>query len=117
MNVATLSNQRLFAQKRRQLVFFKKTQTPRKKFITADIECCVVDVTTNSNKYVIAEHTSISRGYKWRSNGEEVPFNDNSESYFGLDCLKRFATEFLEIETKYKIKYNKKIVFYEGDKL
>ena len=60
-----------------------------KNYITADIECCVVAVTTNSNKYVKAEHKPISVGHIWQSN-----FKNN----FGLDCIKRFASDLLEIE-------------------
>ena len=34
-----------------------------KNIITADIECCIVEVATNDCKYVIAQHIPISVGY------------------------------------------------------
>ena len=77
-------------------------------FITADIECCVVDVTTKTHKYVIAEHVPISLGYIWHS---------NFKFYFGLDCIKRFARDLLEIETENSFKRNEKMVFDKEDKL
>ena len=60
-------------------------------FITADIECCVIDVTFNNCKYVIAEHIPISLGYIWQGNFKYC---------FALDCIKRFARVLLEIETE-----------------
>ena len=71
-----------------------------KNIITADIECCVTDVITNSNKYVIAEHIPISMGYIWHS---------NFKYYFGLDCIKRFASDLSEIETENNFKRNKQM--------
>ena len=47
-----------------------------KNVITADIECCIVEVATNDCKYVIAEHIPISVGYIWQR---------NFKYYFGLD--------------------------------
>ena len=46
-----------------------------KNIITADIECCITDVTTNDCKYVIAEHIPIALGYTWQG---------NFKHYFGL---------------------------------
>ena len=63
-----------------------------KNIITANIECCLIDVTTNNCKYVIAEHIPISVGYIWQG---------NFKYYFGLDCIKRFASALLEIEREY----------------
>ena len=37
----------------------------KKNFITADIECCIDEVSTNDLKYLIAEHIPISVGYTW----------------------------------------------------
>ena len=76
-------------------------------FITADIECCVVHVTTNSNIDVIAEHITISVVYIWQT---------NFKYYFGYDCIKRFANDLLEIEIENNFKRNKKMVF-NADKL
>ena len=50
-----------------------------KNIITANIECCIIDVTTKNCKYVIAEHMPNSVGYIWQGN-----FN----YYFGLKCIK-----------------------------
>ena len=79
-----------------------------KKVITADIECCFVEVSTNDCKYVIAEHNPIAVGYTWQG---------NSKHYFGLGCIKRFASDLLEIETENKFKHNEKMIFTEEDKL
>ena len=46
-----------------------------KNIITADIECCIVEVSTNDCKYVIAEHIPIAVGYTWLG---------NFKHYFGL---------------------------------
>ena len=62
-----------------------------KNTITADIECCVTNVSTSTSKYVIAEHIPLAVGYTWQG---------NSKHYFGLDCIKRFARDLLEIETE-----------------
>ena len=79
-----------------------------KNITTADIECCVVDVTTNNCKYVIAENIPKSMGYIWQG---------NFEYYFGLDCIKRVASDLLEKETENNIKRNEKMVFNKEDKL
>ena len=50
-----------------------------KKFVTADIECCIVEVATNDCKYVKAQHIPISIGYIWQG---------NFKYYFDLDCIK-----------------------------
>ena len=78
-----------------------------KNVITADIEGCVVSVTTNSNKYIIAEHILTSVVYIWQI---------NFKYYFGIDCIKRFANDLLEIEIENIFKRNEKMVFNE-DKL
>ena len=86
-----------------------------KNTITADIECCIVDprsgftdVSTNDLKYVIAEHIPIAVGYTWQG---------NFRHYFGLDCIKRFARDLLEIETENNFKHSEKMIFTEEDKL
>ena len=79
-----------------------------KNTITADIECCIVEVSTNDSKYVIAEHIPIAVGYTWQG---------NFKHYFGLDCIKRFARDLLEIETENNFKHNEKMIFTEEDKL
>ena len=79
-----------------------------KNTITADIECCIVEVSTNYCKYVIAEHIPIVVGYTWQG---------NFKHYFGLDCIKRFARDLLEIETENNFKHNEKMIFTEEDKL
>ena len=79
-----------------------------KNVITADIECCIVEVGTSDCKYVIAEHIPISVGYIWQC---------NFKYYFGLDCIKRFASDLLEIETENNFKRNKQMIFIEEDKL
>ena len=48
-----------------------------KNIKTADIECCIVNVSSNSCKYVKARHIPISVGYIWQR---------NFKHYFGLDC-------------------------------
>ena len=78
-----------------------------KNIITTDIECCIVEVATNGSKYVIAEHIPISVGYIWRC---------NLNYYFGLDCIKRFASDLLELETENNFKRNKQMIFNEEDK-
>ena len=70
-----------------------------KNIITADIECCVINITeqgetstkSHTNKYVIGEHIQISVGYMLKG---------NSKHYFGPDCIKRFASDLLTIETE-----------------
>ena len=41
----------------------------------------------------------------------------NFKYYFGLDCIKRFASELLEIETENNFRRNKQLIFNEEDKL
>ena len=79
-----------------------------KNIITADIECCIVELTTNECKYVIAEHIPIAVGYTWQG---------NFKHYFGLGCIKGFARDLLEIETENIFKHNEKTIFTEEDKL
>ena len=79
-----------------------------KNIVTADIECCVVDVSSNDCKYIIAEHISITVGYI---------LQNNFKYCFGLDCIKRFASDLLEIETETNFKHNDKMVFTKEDKL
>ena len=43
--------------------------------------------------------------------------NGNFKYYFGLDCLKRFATDTKDIETQHKFENNKQMIFTEEDKL
>ena len=76
--------------------------------MTADIECCVVNVSANDRKYVIAEHIPLSVGYIWHG---------KFKYYFGLDCIKRFASDLLEIETENNFKHNEKMVFSNEDKI
>ena len=47
-------------------------------------------------------------GYIWQG---------NFKNYFGLDCIKRFASDLLEIETENNFKRNKQMIFNEEDKL
>ena len=79
-----------------------------KNIINADIEFCIVEVSTNDLKYVIAEHIPIAVGYTWQG---------NFKHYFGLGCIKRFARDLLEIETENNFKHNEKMIFTEEDKL
>ena len=87
-----------------------------KKIITADIESCIVEVSTNgygeawleTHKYVIAEHIPIALGYTWQG---------YFKHYFSLGCIKRFARDLLEIETENNFKHNEKMIFTEEDKL
>ena len=79
-----------------------------KNIITADIECCIVEVSTNDCKYLIAEHVPIAVGYTWQG---------NFKHYFGLGCIKSFARDLLEIETENNFKRNKQMIFTEEDKL
>ena len=50
----------------------------------------------------------ISVGYIWQF---------NFKYYFGLDCIKRFVSDLLEIETENYFKRNKQLKFNEEDKL
>ena len=68
----------------------------------------IADVTTNNCKYVKAEQTPISKGYLWQG---------NFKYHFGLDCIKKFARDLLEIETENSFTRNEKIVFNKEDKL
>ena len=79
-----------------------------KNIITADIEYCIVEVTTNDCKCVKAEHIPIAVGYTWQG---------NFKHYFGLGCIKTFARDLLEIETENNFKHNEKMIFTEEDKL
>ena len=47
-------------------------------------------------------------GYIWQS---------NLKPYFGLDCIKRFASHLLEKETENKFKRNKQMIFNNENKL
>ena len=64
-------------------------------------------MSTINCKYVIAEHIQISVVYIWPVNFKYC---------FGLDCIKRFARDLLEIETENNIKRNEKMIFNK-DKL
>ena len=89
------------------------------------MECCVANITDHCSKKVIVKPTPISVGYMWQSTGEdvgegtsgdhsqidEVLFITNFKYYFGLDCIKRFARDILEIETENNSKYNIRMIF------
>ena len=108
INVATLSNQRLFVP-RKNITFINEHKRQNiKNIITADIECCIVEVASNDYKYVIAEHIPISISYIWQS---------NFKYYFDLDCIKIFARDLLEKETENYLKHNEKMIFTEEDEL
>ena len=92
--------------KKKKITFINEHKRQNIKNITADIEC-VTNVSTSTSKYVIAEHIPMSVGYIWQC---------NFKYYFGLDCIKRFASDLLEIETENNFKRNKQIIFTE-DKL
>ena len=47
-------------------------------------------------------------GYIWHG---------NFKYYFGLDCIKGFASDLLEIETENNFKRSKQMIFNEEDKL
>ena len=79
-----------------------------KQIITADIECCIVEVATNDRKYVISEHIPINVGYIWQG---------TFKYYFGIDCIKRFASDLLEIETENNLKLSKPMIFNKEDEL
>ena len=107
-NAAPHSNQKLFVL-RKNITFVNEHKRQNiKNIITADIECCIVEVSTNDLKYVIAEHIPIAVGYTWQG---------NFKHYFGLGCIKRFARDLLEIETENNFKHNEKMIFTEEDKL
>ena len=95
--------------KKKKITFINEHKRQNiKNIITADIECCIVEVATNGCKYVIAEHIPISVGYIWQC---------NFKYYFVLDCIKRFASDLLEIGTENNFKRNKQMIFNEEDKL
>ena len=95
--------------KKKKITFINEHKRQNiKNIITADIECCIVEVATNDSKYVIAEHILISVGYI--SQG-------NFKYYFGPDCIKRFASDLLEIITENNFKHNKQMIFTEEDKI
>ena len=98
----------MFVLRRRKLLSVNEQKRKNiKNIITADIECCVTNVSTSTSKYVIAEHIPISVGYIWQC---------NFKYYFGLDCIKRFSSDLLEIETENNFKRNKQMIFKEEDK-
>ena len=108
-NATTHSNQRLFVLRKKHITFINEHKRQNiKNIITADIECCIVEVSTNDCKNVIAEHIPIAVGYTWQC---------KFKYYFGLDCIKRFASDLLEIETENNFKRNKQMIFNEEDKL
>ena len=95
--------------KKKHITFINEHERQNiQNIITADIECCVVDVSTKSNKYVIAKQIPIAVGYK---------SNNNFKHYFGLDCFKRFASDLLEVETVTNFKRNKQMTLNNEDKL
>ena len=78
--------------KKKKITFIIEHKRQNKKnFITADIECCFTNVSTSTSKYVLAEHIPKSVGYIWQG---------NFKYYFRLYCIKRFASDLLEIETE-----------------
>ena len=79
-----------------------------KNIIIAGIECCIIEVSSNHCRYVIAEHIPIAVGYTWQG---------NFKHYFSPGCIKRFASDLLEIETEINFKHNKQMIFTEEDKL
>ena len=95
--------------KKKKITFISEHKRQNiQNFITADIECCIVEVATKDCKYEIAEHIPIGVGYICPS---------NFKYYFGLDCIKRFACDLLKIETENNFKRNKQMLFNEEDKL
>ena len=63
MSAAPHSNQRLFVLRKTHITFVNEHKRQNiKNVITADIECCIVEVSTNDCKYVIAEHIPIAVG-------------------------------------------------------
>ena len=114
----------------------------KKSIVTSDIQCCVVAITsakindeslikTNGESalpvvedqrpsglgspiwsktpnYKIAEHIPISVCYK---------ISGICKHYFGIDCIKRFATDLLIIEKEHDFKNKKQMTITEGDKL
>ena len=95
--------------RKKKITFIKEHKRHNiKNIITADIECCIIEVATNGCKYVIAEHIPICVGYIWQC---------NFKYYFGLHFIKRFASDLLEIETENNFKRNKQMIFNEEEKL
>ena len=95
--------------KKRKITFINEHKRQNiKHIIAADIECCIVEVANNDCKYVVAQHIRISLRYIWQ---------DNFKHYFGLDCIKWFARNLLEIETENNFKHKEKILFTEEDTL
>ena len=77
--------------KRKKKTFINELKRQNiKNIITADIECCIVEIATNGCKYVIAEHIPKSVGYIWLC---------NFKYYFGLDRIKRFANYIMKLIT------------------
>ena len=108
-NATTHSNQRLFVLRKNIFIFINEHKRQNiKNIITADIECCIVEVSINDCKYVIAEHIPIAVGYTWQG---------KFKHYFGLGCIKRFDRDLLEIETENNFKHNEKMIFTDEDKL
>ena len=102
-NVDTLSNQRVFVPRKNVLLFMNEHKSQNiKNIITDDIECCIVNVSSNDCKNVIAEHIPICLGYIWQG---------DFKYYFCLDCIKSFANDLFEIETENNFKCNEKIIF------
>ena len=63
--------------KKKHITFINEHKRQKiKNIVTSDKECCVVNVNTISNKYVVAEQIPLKVSYKWRILGE-VPFNSN----------------------------------------
>ena len=57
----------VFCPKKKKFTFINEHKRQNiKNIITADIECCVTNVSTSTRNYVIAEHITISVGYIWQ---------------------------------------------------
>ena len=77
--------------------------------IFSDIECYMkgTDEKIGSNTYKISENVPIAIGYSWHSKDEVLSkdevYNRSGNllcrSYFGLDCIKDYVRDLLEIET------------------
>ena len=94
--------------RKKKIIFINEHKRQNiKNVITADIECCIVEVATYDCKYVIAENIPISVGYFWQG---------NFKYYFHLHCIKRFISDLSEIETENNFKRNKQMIFNEEDK-
>ena len=95
--------------KKKKITFLNEHKRQNiKNIVTVDIECFVTNVSTSTSKYVIAEHIPISVGYIWQC---------SFKYYFGLECIKRLASDLLEIETENNFKRNNKMIFNEEEKL